>query len=254
MKAPDGTEIEKYLTTGRTDLLREKVALRHALVEEVRRRAAGTNPPDYPRLDLVELTRRKVEPMVRGLFPKAEQPTVLQALEGSVVLITPDSIEELIVKETWSSTAWSLANIYLHWLGLELLGPEATAALGQNEHLRCFITPAYFEPQEPLADFLVHEAAHVFHNCKRETLGLKFTRNREWLLPVALQHRERFALACEAYSRMCELGKAALDEVDEDSAFFEVKDLLQAASLKRNGWKEILRQCSHASLSAFKGP
>ncbi|MBS2034644.1 hypothetical protein JST97_06645 [bacterium] len=31
---------------------------------------------------------------------------------------------------------------------------------------------------------------------------------------------------------------------------FEIKDLLQAASLKRNGWKEILRQCSHAPLSA----
>ena len=174
----------------------------------------------------------------------------MQALEGSVVLITPETIEELILEEPWSSTAWSLANIYLHWLGLELLGPEATPALGKNEHLRCFITPAYFAPQEPLADFLVHEAAHVFHNCKRETLGLKFTRNREWLLPVAYQHRETFALACEAYSRLRELGKSALDGVDEDSAFFKIKELLHAASLKRNGWKEILRQCSQASPSA----
>lgn len=240
--------IAEYLLTGRTDLLEDRLFLREALVEEIRRRTAGLTLPDYPKHDLVEWTRRKVEPMVRGLFPKVEQSTVLQALEGTTVLVTPDSIEGLILQEAWPHTAWTLANIYLHWLGQDLLGPEATVVLGMNTHLRSFITPAYFEPQEPLADFLVHEAAHVFHNCKRETLGLKSTRTREWLLPIAFEHRETFALACEAYSRLRELGFGLLEEVEEDSVFFEVKDLLRAATLKRNGWKEILRQCSYCAM------
>ena len=94
-------------------------------------------------MDLVELTRRKVEPMVRGLFPKVEQPVVLEALRDSTVMICADTIEGLILSETWPHTAWMLANMYLHSLGLEKLSPDATTVVGMSEHLRCFITPAY---------------------------------------------------------------------------------------------------------------
>lgn len=53
----------------------------------------------------------------------------------------------------------------------------------------------------------VHEAAHVFHNTKRATAGLKQARRREWLLPIDFEKRETFAYACEAYSRILEKGK-----------------------------------------------
>jgi len=179
-----------------------------------------------------------------------EQPVVLEALRDSTVMICADTIEGLILSETWPHTAWMLANMYLHSLGLEVLSPDATIAVGMSEHLRYFITPAYFSEEDPLADFIVHEAAHVFHNCKRETLGLKATRNREWLLPIAFAQREPFALGCEAYSRILELGPTVtarqqlVETIDENSVFFELLDLLRAATHKRNGWKEILRHCS----------
>jgi hypothetical protein len=37
----------------------------------------------------------------------------------------------------------------------------------------------YFRANHRFANFVVHEAAHVFHKCKRRTLGLPETRRRE---------------------------------------------------------------------------
>jgi hypothetical protein len=45
-----------------------------------------------------------------------------------------------------------------------------------------------YEEKDPYADFVVHEMAHIFHNCKRRTVGLKQTRKREWLLDIAFVH------------------------------------------------------------------
>jgi hypothetical protein len=67
----------------------------------------------------------------------------------------------------------------------------------------------YFRSNDRFADFVVHEAAHVFHNCKRRTVDLKETRRREWLLEMDFSKRETFAYACEAYSRILELGDSA---------------------------------------------
>jgi len=58
----------------------------------------------------------------------------------------------------------------------------------------------------PKSDYAIHEAAHIFHNCKREMIGLPATRRREWLLDIDYAKRETFAYACEAYSRILELG------------------------------------------------
>ena len=43
--------------------------------------------------DAVAFTRGKIEPMVRGLFPRAEQELVLSALAGSVVFLANTNIE-----------------------------------------------------------------------------------------------------------------------------------------------------------------
>ena len=50
----------------------------------------------------------------------------------------------------------------------------------------------------------MHEVAHIFHNCKRRTLGLPHSRTKEWLLDIAFVERETFAYACETYSRILE--------------------------------------------------
>jgi len=103
----------------------------------------------------------------------------------------------------------------------------------------------------------VHEAAHVFHNTKRATAGLKQARRREWLLPIDFEKRETFAYACEAYSRILEKGKRPAerqalhgrlveseeappdDQVDPE----EYLAILAEAVTRRNGWKAILERC-----------
>ena len=104
---------------------------------------------------------------------------------------------------------------------------------------------------------MLHEAAHVFHNCKRETLGLPSSRRREWLLEIEFRKRETFAYACEAYSRILELGvdqkhrqkllaELALKPLpgDERVDGEEYLDILGEAVAVRNGWKRILSRCS----------
>ena len=40
---------------------------------------------------------------------------------------------------------------------------------------------------------MVHEVAHIFHNCKRRNAGLPETRRKEWLLDIEFRKRETLA-------------------------------------------------------------
>ena len=55
--------------------------------------------------------------MVRGLFPPAEQETVLRRLERSVVFLTRDNIERILFDQSFDHSAWTLANLYLASVG-----------------------------------------------------------------------------------------------------------------------------------------
>jgi len=267
------TEIERYLRTGDTDnsfaawpsnsfferATQARDDLRGALAAEVLRRSEGVTFPHLPgRDETVALTRRKTEPMVRGLFPRAEQDTVLALVERSVVFLSPATIGGVIRQQSFHHSAWNLANLYLYNLGAELLGPGAREALGMSQEATCFVTPTYFDEEHPFADFVVHEVAHIFHNCKRRTAGLPFTRRKEWMLEIAFRKRETFAWSCEAYGRIVERSDRFRDRralaghfaehfttcgdvrVDPD----EVVDIVREASSRRNGWKAILARCA----------
>lgn len=266
-------EVERYLRTGETDphlaawsggfmerANRAHDDLRGALVCEVRRLAGGRAHEPLPEADTSALTRRKVEPMVRGLLPRAEQDPVLATLEKSVVFLTSANIEPLLLEHRFESSAWTLANLYLASLGAELLGEDAPRLVGLSEETTCYVSREYFAEGDPFADFIVHEAAHIFHNCKRRTIGLRETRTREWLLDIAYGKRETFAYSCEAYSRVLERGKnpterrvlaaeygdaVRISEERVDAA--EVASIVQAAAATRNGWKVILSRCAPAS-------
>jgi hypothetical protein len=215
-------------------------------------------PPRFPDLDLVALTRAKVAPMVQGLFPRVEQAAVLALLERSVVFLTPANIRSIIRTGSWLSTVWTLADAYLADIGAERLSTDS-AVLGLSEETTCYVTAAYFDQPEPFSDYIVHEAAHVFHNCKRKTVGLACTRTREWLLNIDYEKRETFAYACEAFSYLLEhantraerrqlfdeLARAHLpgdDRVDGE----EYLEILAAAIESRAGWKRILDRCKPA--------
>ncbi len=274
MNAEQRREVEHYLAIGESDLLhsawegdvfergkRATEDLIGALLAEVQRRAAGRKPRGLPEgLELQGFTRAKVEPMVRGLFPAAERESVLRLLERSIVFVTSDSLETVLRRFSFLSSAWSVANLYLASVGAELLSVEAPRIVGLSEETRCFVSIDYFQPDgDRFADFVLHETAHIFHNCKRRTAGLPERGRREWLLDIDFRKRETFAYACEAYSRLLELGRRPADRrgllrelldgpmpkeerVDEDGYCAALSEAVAA----RNGWKAILQRCAPA--------
>jgi hypothetical protein len=208
-------EIKRYLRTGDADIdarawlgdffergKRQDADLRGALIREVRRLAKGHSHVTVPANVGVEFTRAKVEPMVRGLFARAEQDIVLATFGKSVVYVTSETIEPILLNHMWDRSAWDLANMYLLSVGAKLLGKRAARIVGMSEETTCYVSPDYFVEDDPFADFIVHEAAHIFHNCKRRTIGLHETRRKEWLLDIEFTKRETFAYSCEAYARI----------------------------------------------------
>jgi hypothetical protein len=233
-------------------------ALREALRSAIHERTTYAGPPAaLVELDVASLTRRKVFPMVQGLFPRHEQACVLDMLERSVVFLTPVTIDQVLEQSRWLSTAWDLANLFLAGVKAEILSDDAPYLVGLSEETTCYLSAAYFDASGRFDDFLVHEVAHIFHNCKRQTIGLRETRQREWLLEIDYVKRETFAYACETYSRIHPLGKGprarqmllaeyaqgpmpADDRVD----VAEYLDILGEAVVARNGWKRILTRCA----------
>jgi hypothetical protein len=201
-----------------------------ALVREVLARTAGAGiPAVLSGIDLTSFTRSKLAPMVSGLFPAREREVVLRLLEKSVVFLTPANIVDVLRGEQFLHSAWDLANLYLGSLGAELLGDAAPRIVGLSEETRCYVSPEYFAESDRFADYVVHEAAHIFHNCKRKTLGLPSTRYREWLLEIDFKKRETFAYACEAYARVCELARAAADRLAPRGGARRRRDLQRRA-------------------------
>lgn len=280
MLTPEQAEIvNKYLQTGDTEFhdcpwtggivsggAAKSKALRAALVNDVRQRTSARRLPELPELDLVAFTRNKVEPMVIGLFPGSEREIVLQVLEKSVVFLTPDTYETVLTNVGYDSTAWNLANLYLLSAGAELFAETAERIVGLSSGATCYVSLDYFNQEDKFADFVVHEAAHIFHNNKRERFGLPFTRRREYLLEIDSLQRETFAYACEAYSRILELGRtrkeraALLAEMEEDDYAVgddtvdkeKYKQALCTAVDARNGWKQILAICAPKPMPSMK--
>ena len=169
---------------------------------------------------------------------------------------TRNSIDVTLRSLDRSGSASDLANLYLNSLGAELLGDGTPSIVGLSEETTCYVSLEYFRESDPFADFVVHEIAHIFHNCKRGTVGLPQTRTREWLLDINFGKRETFAYASEAYSRIRELGRTPkerrrlLGELEKDflppddrvdpAEYF---DILREAVSARNGWKRILSRC-----------
>ena len=232
-------------------------ALRESLIIEVRRRMKDKKPPAMPAIDSVAYTRNKVDPMVRGLFPENEREIIMRVVEKSVVFVSANSIESVLRNEGSERTAWKLANLYLLSSDAELLAEDAPRIVGLSEETKCYVSPEYFHQDDEFADFVLHEVAHIFHNCKRERVGLPFSRKREFLLDIDFRERETFAYACEAYSRILELADSRSERIallvkKENEWEFSVdgvdvekyKRALRAAVEAKNGWKKILAVCA----------
>jgi hypothetical protein len=273
-RAEQEAEIETFLKTGDHDpafrnwpgnhalerITNGDGALRQALFAEVESRvrdvkAAVAMP--VRESDLPRWTRKKLEPMVNGLFRRDEHEPVLTLLSESVVFVTDDAIRQVIGGKAGLHTAWVLANMYTRHYAEIPISDKAPHIVGLSEDSTCYVSLAYFEDDDPFADFVAHEAAHVLHNVKRQTLGLTSTRRQEWLLPVAFRMRETFAYSCEAFSRIVERGGTKRERIelameikshsmpcDEYVDSGEYVRILEEAAESTNGWKVILKRCS----------
>jgi hypothetical protein len=268
-------EVARYLATGESDPLAcafpgdhalERMIgyerhLRAELIAEVRRRQRGRRQAKVPAdVNSPSWTRGKVEPMINGLFPASERQVVLQAAECSIVFLTCEAADQIIREVPYLESAWTIANVYLNSLGAPMLGNEAMQIVGLSLERKCYVSTEYFAEKDPFADYITHEVAHIFHNCKRETLGLPHTLSKEWLLDIAYAKRETFAYACETYGRIVEqaqgtAGRRALlaqyarspKPSDETVDSAELLDILTEAVKARNGWKRILARCSSSN-------
>jgi hypothetical protein len=105
--------------------------------------------------------------------------------------------------------------------------------------------------------------AFTYTTRRGETIGLPYSRSREWLLEVVFAKRETFACACEACGRILERagggeqrlsllaqyarGPALSDDRVERT---DLLDILDEAVEARNGWKRILARCSSRTQSS----
>jgi hypothetical protein len=272
--------IAEFLRTGHTDPLypawpgsrfmeraeRAEDELTNALVAELWKRAAGKcwrGRVQVPE-DMTAYTRTKVEPMVRGLFARAEHEPILQLLERSAVIVTDDTVEPLVRASGFLSTRWDVANLYLLSLDAEVLGDGERQAVGFSENFKSYVTPQYFVEREPFVDFLLHECAHVLHDAKLETIGLRMSRSRERVVELEFRERETFAYSCEAFATIgagrtpaereelaaqlrdrCPYPKSAVDVA-------KVEAIVSKAAPMRNGWKHVLERCAPAERPRYR--
>lgn len=161
--------------------------LRAALVETTLRRASGFER-SAPLPELIDpWLRDKLSPMVHGLFTEHERDCVLDALARGIVFLAPLNIVGVLATEPWLSTAWRVANLYLDSLGAQRLGSQAGELVGLSQNATCYVSLAYFDQTDPFADYVVHEAAHVLHNCRRTAIGLP--EHRHCPTPLSLSER-----------------------------------------------------------------
>ena len=143
-------EIKRYLRTGDADM--EARARPGDFMERGRGQDADL------RAALVEEVRRLAKGHTHELLP-ANVGIELETLEKSVVYVTSDTIESIILNHRWGHSRWDLANMYLLGVGAKLLGKEAARIVGMSEETTCYVSPDYSVEGDPFADFIVHEAA-----------------------------------------------------------------------------------------------
>jgi hypothetical protein len=236
-----------------------KQELLAALSEEVKKNEREHPIAQFPPgIDPSMLARSKAARIAKGFFPAAERDPVQRLLEQSVVFLTADTIHQRIASSRWLSTAWRIANMYMDGIGAKPLAKdESFQPVGLAEETTSYVSLKYFSEKDPFADYIAHEMAHLFHNWKRGPIGLRETRYREFLLNIDFAKRETFALSCEAYNRILELGNTVQDrrrlleqfrkesyipDLAKDKT--ELLQILHAAVEARNGWKHILKMCS----------
>jgi hypothetical protein len=215
---------------------------------------AGVLPPEAKTIPPVapETIRQRVHSMVTGLVQRDWRDVALRELARRTYILTFPGIQAAMEAELstgFLGACWKLLWAYFEDHGLkpvEILVEYDGMSAGEFAHVRW----SAYGTKDPYSDVVVHEAAHLLHYLKPEHYGLHVRRGQERFVDVEFRHRELFAFACEAYSRVILQGDrssriAFADRMREEAFSFpqdclnEVVELVAAAAHARNGWRVI---------------
>ena len=240
-----------------------KTALRSlfGLLAELLPAEARTTPQVGP-----ETIRRRIEPMVKGLVQDDWQEVALRELTARTFVLNFQGARTAMDAELATSfmgTArqilWALYGDYGRKPERIDMGCDGVCA-GEFAH----VTLSAYESKDPYTDVIVHEAAHLLHYLKPRHYRLHTRRGQERFVDVEFRHRELFAFACEAYSRVVLQGgrksRIAFAEKMHDGAFSfprsqveEVAALVLGAARARNGWR-VIREATVIHRLRRRGP
>jgi hypothetical protein len=199
-----------------------------------------------------ETIGRSIGPMVKGLVEGDWQEVALRELTARTFVLNFQGAKagmEAELSTCFMGTAWQILWALFGDYGLkpEEIRAECDGVSGGDfAHVRL----SAYESQDPYSDVIVHETAHLLHYLKPAHYGLQVRRGQERFVDVEFCHRELFAFACEAYSRVVLLNKrksriSFAEEMKERAFSFprgqieEVAAVVLSASRARNGWRVI---------------
>jgi hypothetical protein len=199
-----------------------------------------------------ETIRASIGPMLKGLVQGDWQEVALRELTARTFVLNFQGAKAALQVELstcFIGTAWQIL-----WAlyGDYRLKPEEinVECDGVSAGSIAHVGLSAYETKDPYSDVIVHEAAHVLHYLKPTHYGLPVRRGQERFVDIEYGHRELFAFACEAYSRVVlhneRKSRISFAEEMRERAFSfprdrieEVAALVLNAARARNGWRVI---------------
>jgi hypothetical protein len=198
-----------------------------------------------------EAIRQRIDPMVTGLVPGDWREVALREITArTFVLNLPGTMAaiEAELSTCFMGDAWRIlwALFGDHGFKPDDIAVGCDGLAGDYAHVRW----SAYQTKDPYSDVVVHEAAHMLHYLKPSHYGLGVRRGQERFVDIEFCHRELFAYACEAYSRVVLQGerklRIAFAEKMLDAAFSFPRGQIEAiaalvlrAARVRNGWRVI---------------
>jgi hypothetical protein len=210
-------------------------------------------PPEAqlaPRVDPTAI-RARVEPMVRGLVQEDWQEIALRELVARTFVLNFRGAKAAMEVELPSCDMESAWRILWALYGDYGLRPDdiemaCDGLAGDYAHVGW----SAYETNDQYSDVVVHETAHLLHYLKPRNFGLHIRRRQERFVDIDFIHRELFAYACEAYSRVVLHGPRKVrisfaEKMPEGAFSFPRGEIKAVAALvidaarARNGWRVI---------------
>jgi len=178
--------------------------------------------------------------------------TALRELAGRTYVLNFQGTKAALDAELttcYLGAAWQILWVFFEDHGLKPAEID-TGCDGLSAGAFAHVRASLVDTKDPCGDVIVHEAAHLLHYLKPAAYGLQVRRGQERFVDVEFRHRELFAFACEAYSRVVlqsdrKARVSFAEKMRKDAFSFphdpldDVANFVLTAARARNGWQAI---------------